>query len=138
MITSPLPQEIIKYLIVSGAKFKYKSYNHKKAVEEIKEIESKNGTVPYKANNMFQLQHSCWSIPQEIKDKHEVWRYGKLWQAHFDKNGDVQKIYVGAMFRYKKAFWHSEIGITIKPIIFKSDDKYDLISKGLAIEDVLK
>lgn len=132
-----LSQEIIKHLIVSGVKFKYKSYNHKKAVEEIKEIEAKNGVVSYTDKNMFQLQHSCWSIPQEIKDKHEVWRYGKLWEVHFNRFGDVDKMYIGAMFKFKKCFWVNEMGNTVKPMIFKTDDKYDLISQGLAIEDKL-
>ena len=130
-----LPQEIIKYLIVSGVKFKYKSYNHKKAVEEFEQINA-NKSIPQISNNaQFKRQYDCWSIPQEIKDKHEVWRYGKLWEVCFNKNGDVQKMYVGALFRFKKCFWANDIGDTVKPLIFKTDDIYDLIGQGFAIED---
>lgn len=125
-----ISQEIIKHLIVSGVKFKYKSYNYKNAVKEIEEINTKNGIVPYSQDN--------WSIPQAIKDKHEVWRYGKLWEAHFDRYGNIQKLYIGAMFKFKKCFWANDIGDTVKPLIFKTDDIHDLISQGFAIEDTLK
>lgn len=135
-----LSQDIIKHLIVSGVKFKYKSYNYKNAVKEIEEINAKNGIVPYSQKNItqFQFRPDNWSIPQAIKDKHEVWRYGKLWEAHFDRHGNIQKLYIGAMYKFKKCFWANDIGDTVKPLIFKTDDIHDLIRQGFAIEDTLK
>jgi hypothetical protein len=45
------------------------------------------------------------------------------------------------MYRFKichhwyKNFYIDDFGVKVKPMIFKSDDKYNLIAQGLAVEE---
>lgn len=143
-----IPQEIIRELLINSVKFSYQSYNHKKAFDEIKAIEAANGTVAYDPNNLNwnsstssrgvrDVKQSSWGIPSEFKLKHEVWRVGKVWNLEFDNKGNINRVKIGRVRMYQKTFYITDFGVTVKPILFKSDDKYDLIKFGLAVEDKL-
>lgn len=121
-----IPYEVIKEFILSGVKYKYLSYDHNAAVAEMKQSK----IIP---NSMF--LNSSWDIPKNIKQKHAVWRTGKLRQVLFAPDGRMWKFYIGA--RRAKSFSISDFGVGVKPIIFKSDDMHDLINRGFAIEDKL-
>lgn len=124
-------QELLK-IVTEGCKFSYESYDHKKAREEIKTL----GTnVVYQANNYFEMFDSCYGIPDYIKQNHIVWRIGKLRSVKFNPDGKMCKFYIGA--RWAKVFFLEDIGVKVKPIIFKSDDSFDLIGQGLAIEETI-
>jgi hypothetical protein len=131
---STIPYHIIKEVVLSGCKFIYVSYDHKACVEEMR----KNGKfVTYLNPTYFgggRIENGSFQyIPPEVKKNHIIWRSGKLRVMNFDNNGLIKRIYIGN--KRAKCFFLSEFGITFKPIIFKSDDKYDLINQCLAIED---
>jgi len=148
-----IPENIIKELIISGVRYKYESYDHKKACAEIEELQrlasatnttalttttvSTNATVTnaVSLNDLLYVPKNCWNIPAEIKKNHIVWRTGRLREVHFNLKGDIGMFKIG--LRYFKTFYLKDFGVTVKPLIFKSDDKYDLISQGLAIEETI-
>lgn len=121
-----IPYDIIKELVVSGIMYSYESYDHNAAVEEYK----MNGVKIFNFNN-----YHSWDIPIEIKLNHVVWRKGKLRQIQFDSKSNMVSFLIGNK-RYKR-FYINDFGVSVKPIIFKSDDKYNLISQGLAVEDYI-
>jgi hypothetical protein len=123
-----IPHEILKKYIMNGVRFLYESYDHKKALEEMKQI---NSTA-----NGFQ-RYVLGDIPLEIKKNHIVWRTGKLWELHFNKNGEMSVFKIGRFPPYVKTFYLDDFGIKVKLMIFKSDDKHDLIGQGLAVEETL-
>jgi hypothetical protein len=129
-----IPYDILKELVVSKIRFAYESYNHKKAVEELEELDKKNSVV--KNQFQFQLAKNCFDIPAEIKKNHVVWRKGRIRSIEFSKNSEMWRFKVGN--RYFKTFVLTDFGVTVKPVLFKSDDKYDLIGQGLAIEETMK
>jgi hypothetical protein len=130
-----IPYELLKELIINGVRFSYESYDHKKAMEEIKQIQNSGNPVPYGANNMFQFANSCFGVPDEIKQNHRVWRTGRVWQIYFNKDRRMYRFKIGN--RYVKNFFLEDFGVKVKPMIFKSEDKYDLIGQGLAVEETI-
>lgn len=135
-----IPYEILKELIIHGVRFSYVSYDHKKAIAEIEEIK-KTGINPYPPmvidiNHFLGLPNSYWMIPDEVKKNHIVWRAGRVWEVFFNKDRRICRVKVGN--RYPKSFQVEDFGVIVKPMIFKSDDKYDLIGQGLAVEENLK
>jgi hypothetical protein len=129
-----IPYDILKELVVSKIRFAYESYNHKKAVEELEELDKKNNVV--KNQFQFHLAKNCFDIPAEIKKNHVVWRKGRIRSIEFSKNSEMWRFKIGN--RYFKTFILTDFGVTVKPVLFKSDDKYDLIGQGLAIEETMK
>jgi hypothetical protein len=125
-----IPEFILRKLLFSGCKFQYESYDHNKAIEEIKKNDLKNGLI-FDGYDRF----SSYEILSEMKQKYRVYRIGKLRQIDFAPDGSIRKIYIGN--KYNKTFYLYNFGKEVKPIIFKSDDEYDLIGQGLAIEDTL-
>lgn len=123
-----IPYNIISELVISGCKFKYESYKHKEALEDYQK-QKQNST------NYLDLLCNGYSVPDEYKLKHLTWRIGKIREIHFNKDCKMWRFKVGN--KYYKTFYISDFGVRFKPILFKSDDKYDLISQGLAIEDSL-
>jgi hypothetical protein len=126
----PYP-ELIK-LVANGCRFQYESYDHLKAYEEVKAL---GVNVVYQANNFFEAFDSCYGIPDHIKQKHIVWRIGKIRSVSFNPDGKMWKFYIGA--RRTKVFFINDIGVRAKPMIFKSDDHLDLIGQGLAVQDTI-
>lgn len=127
-----IPYNIISELVISGCKFKYESYKHKEALEDYQKSQNQQNSSNY-LNELF--RNSSWSVPDEYKLKHLTWRIGKIREIHFNKECKMWRFKVGN--KYYKTFYISDFGVRFKPILFKSDDKYDLISQGFAIEDSL-
>lgn len=130
-----IPYSVLKSLIIDGVRFSYESYDHKKALEEVEQIKKAGKNVPYTTKNLFELVNSCWGIPDEIKRNHIVWRTGRVWQIFFNKNGEMYRFKIGQ--RYAKNFTLEDFGVKVKPMIFRSDDEYGLIGKGLAVEETM-
>jgi hypothetical protein len=74
-------------------------------------------------------------IPDQVKKMFKTFKRGRIRDMAFCPDGTIKKIYVSKKFKYKKVFHPIQFGVAIKPIIFQSDDKYDLIKNGLAVED---
>lgn len=96
-------------LIVSGCKYRYFSYNHKKAIEE------------YNTNKKFELDrkyfpnpNSC-EIPKELKEKYMVEKIGRLRRVDFMPNGKAWRFYIGN--KYAKTFKIEDFGVNVFPII---------------------
>jgi hypothetical protein len=123
--------ELIK-IVANGCRFQYESYDHKKALEEIK---TEGVNIIFDVHNYFEKIDSCYGIPDHIKQKHIVWRTGKLRMIRFRPDGKMWKLYIGA--RRAKAFYVNDIGVSAKPMIFKSDDHLDLIGQGFAVQETL-
>lgn len=115
-----------------GVEYQYESYDHKMAVEELKQIETSGGNIPYGMNNLFEFPYDCFGIPDDIKQNHIVWRRGKLREISFNPRGEIFKVRIGN--RRSKTFYLSDFGIRVKPIIMKDDDVWNLIGLGLAVE----
>jgi len=114
-----IPEQIFKELILKGVnEFMYESYDHKSAVE--------HGAKP-------NTKATDWmDVPDQLKQKFLIWRRGKIRDMAFCPDGGIKKIYVSNKFLYKKVFYPTQFGLTVKPIIFESDDEHGLIKKGLA------
>jgi hypothetical protein len=127
---------ILKELIFNGVKFSYESYDHKKAVAEMDSIRAMGTGVPSHLKSLFdEIVENCYGIPDEIKQNNVVWRTGKLRLIYFDKNGEMCRFKIGN--RYYKNFYMPDFGVKVKPKIFKADDRWNLISQGLAVEETL-
>lgn len=127
-----IPYKFIAEFIISGVKFKYLSYDHHAAVEELKNNPN-NTNIDYLGNQMFAPSESDWIIPDEVKQNHLIWRTGKIRSVSFNPQGQMWKFLIGA--RRAKSFYLSDFGVNVKPIIFKSDDHLDLIGKDMAVEN---
>lgn len=130
-----IPYQALKELILSGVRFSYESYDHKKAMEEIEQIKKSGNPISYQQKNMFQFANCSYGVPDEIKANHIIWRTGKLRLVYFDKNGQMCRFKIGQ--RYFKNFYLEDFGVRVKPMIFKSDDEFNLIGQGLAIEETI-
>jgi hypothetical protein len=126
-----IPYELLKELVMNGVRFQYESYDHKKAVEEMKNTPALATTVMHSLG----VPNDFWIIPDEVKQNHIIWRTGKLREVYFDKDGQMCRFKIGQ--RWYKNFYLDDFGLKVKPMIFKSDDKYDLIGKGMAIEETI-
>jgi hypothetical protein len=134
-----IPYDVLKELLIQGVRFSYVSYNHKKALEELKTIIN-TGISPYHQsvdlNSFLNVPEYNWFIPDEIKLNNLVWRAGRVWEIFFNKDRRICRVKVGN--RYPKNFQIEDFGVSVKPMLFKSEDTYDLIGQGLAIEENLK
>lgn len=129
-----IPYEILKELIIHGVRFSYISYDHKKAIEEIRQLKNSGApNISAEINQLFGLPESSWFIPDEIKKNNIVWRAGRVWEIYFNKSRQMYRFKIGN--RYPKNFFIDDFGVLVKPMLFKSEDKYDLINQGLAVEE---
>ena len=108
-------------------------------LEELKTIIN-TGISPYHQsvdlNSFLNVPEYNWFIPDEIKLNNLVWRAGRVWEIFFNKDRRICRVKVGN--RYPKNFQIEDFGVSVKPMLFKSEDTYDLIGQGLAIEENLK
>jgi hypothetical protein len=88
-------------MLLSGCYIEYKSYDHYKAVIDFE-----------KTFNGKDHHFNCWDIPDEIKEKHVVWRLGKLREIHFLPNGEMWRFKIGA--KYAKTFYVEDAGVNFK------------------------
>ena len=116
-----IPEQIFKELILKGVnEFMYLSYDHEAAIIAATAV----GAKPALGKWHY--------LPKEHTDKFPLWVKGKIWDVAFNSDGSIKKIFVSRKFKYKKRFNPINFGVTIKPIIFESDDEHGLIKKGLA------
>lgn len=121
----PIDYYLLKDLIFSGVKFSYKSYDHKAAIEDMRNA--------YPNNSLIRMANV--PVPHAIQDKHIVWRIGKLRAIAFNPDGKMVRFKIGNKFY--KSFGLSDFGVNVKPVISMFEDKYDLINKGLAVEEII-
>jgi len=118
---------IIMELIANCVLWHYESYDHKAAMAEF-------------GNPYHPKADKVWlnnSLPDELKEKHAHRKVGKLRTMKFDPDGMISKMYVGRSFKYAKRFFPQDVGVSIKPILNPNDDKFNLISAGLAVDENL-
>lgn len=72
-------------IIISGCKFKYISYDHKKALEEYKNSEE----YVHISNLIPDPDYS--SMPDKLKLKYGIYKIGKLREIRFAPNGKAYK-----------------------------------------------
>lgn len=128
---------VIMELIADGVLWHYESYDHKAAVEELKQRNSQGKPMGYTTKNLFELENSCYGIPDTVKTKFFEWKIGKLRSMRFDPDGMIERMYIGRSSKYTKRFFPNEVGIRVKPILNSNDDKFGLIQAGLAIDESL-
>ncbi len=105
-------QELIK-IVTSGCKFKYYSYDHKKAIQEykqVKDVKLKEGDYGYSMPNP-----NCYDMPKELKDKYLIEKIGKLREIHFAPNGNAWRFKIGS--KYAKSFKVEDFGVNVFPIL---------------------
>lgn len=127
-----IPEETIREFIFLNVRWEYESYDYRAARAELLEEELKRGHLP----PMFNTKHAYGNdIPPEIKTNHVVWRTGKIRGVDFAPSGVMNKFRIGNKFA--KTFYIHDFGVRVKPRIYKWDDKYNLISRGLAVEETI-
>ena len=102
----------IKEIIMSGCKFRYISYDHKKALVDYRENYN-----PSLGNNGTEYKNptpSCYYMPQQYKDKYRVERVGKLRAIFFNPIGEICKVKIGN--KYTKSFYPSDFGVSVFPL----------------------
>lgn len=119
---------VIMELIMDGVLWWYISYDHKAALEAYNQIYPNS-----KLAGDFSPVVSF--IPPEILTGHVMWRVGKLRSLKFDPDGLISRMYIGHSSLYVKRFFPNEVGEFVKPILKSYNDKYDLLSKGLAVDE---
>lgn len=118
--------EEIASFITKEIKYQYVSYDHKLAVEDFKLLPDYLNYSNYWDDNKI----NSYQIPNELKEKHKVMRKGRMFDILFLR-GKMYKIRIGC--RYAKTFQLHDFGNKVKPILRPSEDKYDLLSRGLAV-----
>jgi|SRR5690606_9709462 len=99
-------------LIKEGCKYKYFSYDHKKALKEYQEVYN-----PGK----YEMNPSCHYMPEELKEKHKVERIGKIRAIFFSPSGSVFRVKIGN--KYPKSFYLDDFGKTVFPLKNITDEK---------------
>lgn len=105
--------EEIKKFILSGCKFKYFSYDHKKALEEYRENYNSKGNLTI--GEWIHPSPNCYDMPQELKDKYRVEKIGKLRKIDFSNNCEMYKFHIGS--KYSKVFYADDFGVNVFPIL---------------------
>lgn len=90
-----------------GGKFEYQSFDFKNAAEEYSQTQEwKNHSESAGIwNTNIQLKDK-YQIPEEIRDKHIIWRIGKLRSVDFSPKGTPYRIKMGA--KYAVTFYDYE------------------------------
>lgn len=96
-------------VVVSGCKFKYMSYDHKKAMEEY------NYSKEYEEVRKWVKNPKSWDMPQELKDKYKVERVGKLRRIDFNPDGEPWRFYIGN--KYAKSYRVEDFGVEVFPLV---------------------
>lgn len=97
--------ELIK-IILSGCKFMYYSYDHKKALAEYKD--------QYITDYKILPNPNCWDMPKELKEKYKIEKIGRLRQIDFAPNGQAWRFKIGC--KYSKTFYVEDFGVNIFPL----------------------
>lgn len=123
---------IIAELLMSGCKWQYESYDYKKAIAEFRLTDE---GIEYFSQPFFDYMYNMDGerIPKKIRLNHSVLRNGKVREIKFDNSSKIWKVYIGN--KYSKVFFIPDFGVTVKPMLLKSEDKHGLIELGLAVEE---
>lgn len=116
---------VIMELIADCVKWYYESYDYRAAKDEMDRVHPPD-------------PNSCgvWDyMPPELMEKYAHMKTGKLRSLKFDPDGMISRMYVGRNHRYAKAFFPQDVGVKIKPILNKNDDKFGLIKAGLGVDE---
>lgn len=96
-------------VVTSGCKFKYNSYDHKKAMEEY------NSSKKYEEVRKWFKNPKSWDMPEELKDKYKVERIGKLRRIDFNPDGKPWRFYIGN--KYAKSYRIEDFGVKVFPLV---------------------
>jgi hypothetical protein len=106
-----MPYDALLGVVISGCKFKYASYDFKAAYKELQ------NTKPEMFIDLEGIEHRRMAelyMPEELKEKHRVWRIGKLRRLHFNPSGRAWKFEIGA--KRAKTFYASDFGVNVIPL----------------------
>lgn len=101
--------DVLLQIIVSGCKFKYFSYDHKKALEEY------NTSDKYMEDRKWIPNPDCWEMPTILKENYKTERIGKLREIHFTRTGRAYRFKIGA--KRAKSFTLEDFGVNVFPLI---------------------
>ena len=118
--------EEIASFITKTIKYQYVSYDHKLAVNDLESLPEYKDFLKYISGSKI----SSYEVPDELKEKHKVLRKGRMFDIMFLR-GKMYKIRIGC--KYAKTFQLHDFGDRVKPILRPSEDKYDLLTRGLAV-----
>jgi len=104
-----MPYDALLGVIISGCKFKYFSYNHKKAIEEYRTSDD------YKVVRKWIPNPNCHEMPDKLKEKYKTERIGKLREIHFAPTGKAYKFKIGA--KYAKTYGLDDFGVKVFPLV---------------------
>ena len=104
-----MPYDTLLCVVISGCKFMYFSYDHKKAMVDYRELEK------WKPDFRMNPMPDSHSMPNELKEKYKVERIGKLREIHFAPNGKAWRFKIGN--KYAKSFSIDSFGISVFPIV---------------------
>ena len=96
-------------VIVSGCKFKYYSYDHKKALVEYRSSDK------YIVDRKYYANPDSWDMPLALKEKYKVEKIGKLREITFSPNGKACRFRIGN--KYYKSFYIEDFGLEVFPLI---------------------
>jgi hypothetical protein len=96
-------------VVVSGCKFKYISYDHKKAMEEY------NSSKEYEDVRKMVKNPKSWDVPEKLKNKYKVERVGKLRGIDFNPEGKPWRFYIGN--KYAKSYRVEDFGVEVFPLV---------------------
>jgi hypothetical protein len=101
--------EKLMSIIVSGCKFKYYSYDHKKALEEYRVNDD------FKEARKYYQNPQSYDMPEVLKEKYKIERIGGLREIHFAPTGTAFRFKIGS--KYAKSFKLEDFGVKVFPII---------------------
>ncbi len=96
-------------LISSGVRFKYISYDHKKAIKEYHESDS------FIKDRTFMKNPHSYDVPEVLKNKYQVIRMGKLRSIDFSPDGLAWRFKIGN--KYSKRYYIRDFGVNVIPYI---------------------
>ena len=96
-------------VVISGCKFKYFSYDHKKAIEEYRTSDD------YMEVRKWISNPNSYEMPDKLKEKYKTERIGKLREIHFAPTGKAYKFKIGA--KYAKTYGLEDFGVNVFPLV---------------------
>jgi hypothetical protein len=104
-----MPYDALLGVVISGCKFKYYSYDHKKALDEYRTNDD------YEEVRKWISNPNSWDMPPKLKEKYKTERIGKLREIHFTPTGKAYKFKIGA--RYAKVYRLEDFGVNVFPLV---------------------
>lgn len=96
-------------LIVSGVRFDYVSYDHKKYMIEYNESDE------FANYRSVYLNPKSWDVPDSLKDKYRIVKKGKLRSIQFNPMGKACRFSIGSKF--SKKYTIDDFGVKVIPCI---------------------